>query len=41
MSPFSWTARAVCVFLLPAFTRLGHDCQDLLRPCDGMHVCTD
>ena len=29
------------VFLLPAFTRLGHDCQDLLSPCDGMHVCTD
>ena len=29
------------VFLLPAFTRLGHECQDLLSPCDGMHVCTD
>ena len=28
-------------FLLPAFTRLGHDCQDLLGPCDGMHVYTD
>ena len=23
------------VFLLPAFTRLGHECQDLLSPCDG------
>ena len=29
------------VFLLPAFTRLGHECQDLSSPCDGMHVCTD
>ena len=28
------------VFLLPAFTRLGHECQDLLSLCDGMHVCT-
>ena len=26
------------VFLLPAFTRLGYECQDLLSPCDGMHV---
>ena len=25
-------------FLLPAFTRLGHECQDLLSLCDGMHV---
>ena len=29
------------VFLLPAFTHLGHECQDLLSPCNGMHVCTD
>ena len=29
------------VFLLPAFTRLGHECQDLLSPCDEMHACTD
>ena len=29
------------VFLLPAITRLGHECQDLLSPCDGMHVCID
>ena len=29
------------VFLLPVFTRLGHECQDLLSTCDGMHVCTD
>ena len=29
------------VFLLPAFTRTGHECQDLLSPCNGMHVCTD
>ena len=29
----------VGVFLLmPAFTRLGHECQDLLSPCN---VCTD
>ena len=29
------------VFFLPVFTRLGHECQDLLSPCDGVHVCTD
>ena len=29
------------VFLLPAFTRHRHECQNLLSPCDGMHVCTD
>ena len=29
------------VFLLPAFTRLGHERQDLLSPCDEMHACTD
>ena len=29
------------VFLLPAFTRLGHKCQVLLSLYDGMHVCTD
>ena len=29
------------VFLLPAFTHLGHEHQDLLSPCDEMHVCTD
>ena len=29
------------VFLLPVFTRLGHERQDLLGPCDEMHVCTD
>ena len=29
------------VFLLLAFTCLGHECQDLLSPYDGMHVCTD
>ena len=29
------------VFLLLAFTCLGHECQDLLSPCDGMHVCMD
>ena len=29
------------VVLLPAFTRLEHECQDLLSPSDEMHVCTD
>ena len=29
------------VFLLPAFTCLGHECQDLWSPCDGTHGCTD
>ena len=29
------------VYLLPAFTRLGHERQDLLSPCDEMHVSTD
>ena len=29
------------VFLLPEFTRLGHEWQDFWSPCDGMHVCTD
>ena len=24
----------------PAFTRLGHECQGLVSPCDGMNVCT-
>ena len=28
------------VFLL-SFTDLGHECQDLLSLCDGMHLCTD
>ena len=28
------------VFLFPAFTGLGHVCQDLLSPCEGMLVCT-
>ena len=29
------------VFLLSAFTRLEHECQDLLSLCYGMHVYTD
>ena len=29
------------VFLLPAFTGLGYERQDLWSPCDGMHVSTD
>ena len=28
------------VFLLSAFTCLGHEYQDLLSLCDGMNVCT-
>ena len=28
------------VFLLPALTRLGHECKDLLSPFDEMHVCS-
>ena len=52
MSPFfnptfkvvTFRLRGWCVlgvFLLLAFTRLGHERQDLLSPCDEMHVCTD
>ena len=29
------------VLLLPAFIRVGYECQDLLNQCDGMHVCRD
>ena len=29
------------VFLSPAFTRLGHEYQDLSGPCDGMYTSTD
>ena len=32
-----WCVLGVC--LLPAFTRLGHEHQDILSQCDGMHVC--
>ena len=31
----------MCSYILPAFTRPGHECQDLFSPCDGMRVCTD
>ena len=48
MSPSSWMVHAGCVglgvffcFFLPAFTRLGQELQDLLSPCEGLHVCTD
>ena len=34
--PSSWTVLGGCV-LLSAFTRIGHECQDLLSPGDGMH----
>ena len=37
--PSSWMGM-LSVFLLPAFIRLGHECQDLVSPCDEMHVCT-
>ena len=36
---FGWFMLGVC--LLPAFTCLGNECQDLLSPYDRMHVCTD
>ena len=40
--PFHLRGRCMLgVFLLTAFTCLGHECQDLLSLCDGMHVCTD
>ena len=46
--PFSWMVHAgwvffvvVVVVFLPAFTHLGHECQDLLSLCNGMHVHTD
>ena len=29
------------VYLLPAFTHLGHECQYLLGLCDALHVRTD
>ena len=29
------------VYLLLAFTCPGHECQEFLRLCDVMHVCTD
>ena len=29
------------VFFLLVFTCVGHECQDLLSLCDGVHVCTD
>ena len=28
------------VFFLPASTSLGHECEDLLSPCDGVYVCS-
>ena len=31
----------LAVFLLPAFTGVGLECQDLSSPCDGMHVFAD
>ena len=27
------------VFMLQAFTRLGHECQEILNLDDGMHTC--
>ena len=38
--PSLWMVHAGCV-LLPTFTCLGHECQDPLSLCNGMHVCTD
>ena len=36
--PSLWIVSAGCI-LLVAFTCLVLGCQDLLSPCDGMHVC--
>ena len=36
--PRGWCMLGVCLLL--AFTHLGHECQDLLSLCNGMHVCT-
>ena len=33
--------RLLGMFLLQAFNCLGHECQDLLKPCNGMDVSTD
>ena len=37
--PHGWCVLGV--FLLPASTRLGQECQEILSLCDGIHVCTD
>ena len=37
----SYIGNMLGMFLLPAFTCLGHKRQDLLSPCDGTHACTD
>ena len=29
------------VLFLPAFSPLGHEIQNRVSPCDGMHECTD
>ena len=39
--PSSWMVHAACFCCRHAFTRLGHQCQDLVSPCDRMHVCID
>ena len=33
--------RMLDVFVVLAFTRLGHECQGLLSLCDGIHVYMD
>ena len=35
----SFRLRGWC--MLGVFLLLGHECQDLLNPCDKMHACTD
>ena len=32
---------AGCVFVASIHASIGHERQDLLSPCDGMHACTD
>ena len=41
MKVVTFRLRGWCVLGVFLFTRLGHERQDLLSPCDEMHVCTD
>ena len=31
----------IFVFQVPTFTRRGHECRDLLSPCNGMYASTN
>ena len=39
-TPSLWMVHAGCVFVA-GIHHLGHECQDILSMCDGMHVYTD